>query len=168
MEAPPGGSNRRFGAAVKNAIERWESPVSNIVDIRIGEAQRDFDPRALQALEEQPILARTHADFTFINLGGIRDHLLKGPIVARAIWNILPFDGRILVASVPGKLVSEALRRGRAVEPEQLYTVALPDFVVENQRERMRLGVDGMKFRNTGEVLRDLMIEWVKTKRILN
>jgi len=64
--------------------------------------------------------------------------------------------------------VSEALRRGRAVEPEHLYTVALPDFVVENQREKMHLGVDGIKFRNTGEVLRDLMIEWVKSKRILD
>ena len=154
--------------AVKNAIDKWESRVSNIVDVRIGEAQRDFDPPALQALVEQAILAKTHADFTFVNRGGIRDHLLKGPIVARAIWNILPFDDRILVASVPGKLLSEALRGGRAVEPEHLYTVALPDFVVENQRERMRLGVEGIKFRNTGEVLRDLMIDWVKSKRILD
>jgi 2',3'-cyclic-nucleotide 2'-phosphodiesterase (5'-nucleotidase family) len=154
--------------AVKNAIDRWESRVSKIVDVRIGEAQRNFDPPALQALVEQAILARTHADFTFVNPGGIRDHLTKGPILARAIWNILPFDDRIVVASVRGKLLSEGLRRHRPVEPEHLYTVALPDFVAENQRERMRLGVDGIEFRNTGEVLRDIVIEWVKTKRILD
>ena len=117
---------------------------------------------------EQAILARTHADFTFVNPGGIRDHLAKGPILARAIWNILPFDDRIVVASVRGKLLSEALRRGRDVEAEQVYTVALPDFVAENERERMRLGVDGIEFRKTGEVLRDLVIEWVKTKKILD
>ncbi|HEY6987793.1 MAG TPA: bifunctional UDP-sugar hydrolase/5'-nucleotidase [Bryobacteraceae bacterium] len=155
-------------AAVKNAIDRWEGRVSKIVDVRIGEAQHSFDPPALQALVEQAILAETHADFTFVNPGGIRDHLAKGPILARAIWNILPFDDRIVVASVRGELLSEALRRGRDVEAEQLYTVALPDFVAENQRERMRLGLDGMEFRKTGEVLRDLVIEWVKTKKMLD
>jgi 2',3'-cyclic-nucleotide 2'-phosphodiesterase/3'-nucleotidase len=153
---------------VKNAVDRWESRVSKIVDVRIGESHRNFDPPALQALVEEAILARTHADFTFVNPGGIRDHLASGPILARAIWNILPFDERIVVANVAGKLLSEALRRGREVEPERLYRLALPDFVVENQRERARLGVDGIEFHDTGEVLRDLVIEWVKTKKILD
>lgn len=154
--------------AVRNAIDGWESRVSNIVDVRIGESQRSFDTPALQALVEQAILARTHADFTFVNPGGIRDHLASGPILARAIWNILPFDDQIVVASVPGKLLAEALRRGRAVEPERSYEVALPDFVAENQRERSRLGVEGIEFRNTGAVLRDVVIESIQTKRILD
>jgi len=152
---------------VKKAVDKWEQRVSKIVDIPIGEAKRDYEMAELRPIIEDAILSGTHADFTLMNAGGIRDRLVKGTILARNIWNILPFDNRLVVASVAGRDISALVRRGRAVEPDRLYTLALPDYVVENESQRTRLGLSGITFKKLPESLRDVVIHWVRQKRIL-
>jgi 5'-nucleotidase / UDP-sugar diphosphatase len=152
---------------VKKAVHKWEQRVSKIVDIPIGEAKRDYETAELRRIVEDAILAGMHADFTFVNAGGIRDRLVKGTILARNIWNILPFDNQVVVASVPGRDISASIRRDRAVEPDRLYTLALPDYVVENESQRTRLGLSGITFKKLPESLRDVVIHWVRQKRIL-
>jgi 5'-nucleotidase / UDP-sugar diphosphatase len=152
---------------LKKAINQWESRVSKIVDVSIGEARRDYDESALRQLVEEAILSETHADFTYVNAGGIRDRLVKGPILGRNIWNILPFDGQIAVASIPGRLIAAPLRKDRVVEPDRLYTVALDDYLVESLPMRARLGIAGIEFKKTSQNTRDIMIHWIKQKRVL-
>jgi 5'-nucleotidase/UDP-sugar diphosphatase len=153
---------------VKKAVDRWEQRASKIVDMRIGEAKRDYEAPELRRLVEEAILAEMHADFTFVNAGGIRDRLAKGTILARNIWNILPFDNRIVVASVPGRDLAASIRRNRVVEPDRLYTVALPDFVVENESQRTRLGLSGIAFKKSPQSMRDVVIHWIGQKRVLD
>ncbi len=152
---------------VENAVERWESRVSRIVDVRIAEARRDYDESALRELLERAILADTKADFTCVNAGAIRARLLRGPVSIRDIWNIVPFDDRIRVASIPGSRLSEPIRRDRQVQPDRSYTVALTDCVVENPRELKRLGLEGIEFKPTSRGVRDLFVDWIRNKQIL-
>src|SRR5260221_9068313 len=49
----------------------------------------------------------------------------------------------------PGRDISAAIRRDRAVEPDRLYTLALPDYVVENESQRKSLGLSGIDRKST-------------------
>jgi len=152
---------------VKKAVDLWEGRVSKLVDVPIGEAKRDFAPGDVLRLVEKAIRDEEHADFTFMNAGGIRDRLTKGPILARHVWNILPFDNRVVVARVAGGMIGPEIRRTQVVEPDRLYTLASADFVVENESQRARLGLAKIDFKKLKLTLRDLVIQWIRKQRVL-
>jgi 2',3'-cyclic-nucleotide 2'-phosphodiesterase (5'-nucleotidase family) len=45
----------------------------------------------------------TGADFAFINQGGVRDILPRGQLLVRHIWNIMPFDNRVVFGKFKGR-----------------------------------------------------------------
>ena len=108
------------------------------------------------------------ADFAFMNPGGIRDRLPKGTILARHMWNIMPFDNRVLVADLPGSSVPAAVLGNRTVQPGRRYTLALPDYVAENESERASLGLAPFEFRKTDLTVRDALINWTKKRKVLD
>lgn len=152
---------------VKKAVDVWEGRVSKLVDVRIGEAKRDFATADVLRLVEKAIQDQEHADFAFMNAGGIRDRLTKGPILARHVWNILPFDNRVVVARVAGRLIGPEIRKGRVIEPDREYTLATADYVVENESQRARLGLAKIEFKKLKLTLRDLVIQWIRKQRVL-
>ena len=152
---------------VGRLVDKWERRVSGIVDQPIGEARREIPHEELRVLMEQAVLEEMQADFTHQNRGGVRDILRKGVIRQREWFNIMPFDNAMMVANVRGSQVSEALRVGRPVEPESQYVVALTDYAVNNPILRDELGLDGMQFRPTGLLLRQLLIDWTRKKTVL-
>lgn len=61
-------------------VNRWEDEVSNEVDQPVAVSRRHFDPSEIKHLIEQAMRDETGADFAFINQGGVRDILLRGPV----------------------------------------------------------------------------------------
>ena len=57
----------------------------------------------------EAMLDYTDADFSFMNLGGIRDELLSGPISYRNVFNVMPFDNQIALIEVDGTFLKEII-----------------------------------------------------------
>ncbi|MCF7913261.1 MAG: bifunctional metallophosphatase/5'-nucleotidase [Candidatus Cloacimonetes bacterium] len=49
------------------------------------------------------------ADFSFLNLGGIRGAISKGPITYRDVFNVMPFDNAMVVLEIDGKLLKDII-----------------------------------------------------------
>ena len=108
-----------------------------------------------------------NVDFSYMNAGGVRDRLAKGKILERHIWNIIPFDNVMMTAKLKGPAISDAIRKGRTVEPDKEYTLALSDFLATNPASIKQLGLEGVKFTEVDLYLRDVLINWVKKKKVL-
>jgi 5'-nucleotidase/UDP-sugar diphosphatase len=153
---------------VKKMVDKWEAKVSKVVDVPIGESKREIAGPDLKRLMERAVAEEMHADFAYMNQGGVRDRLPAGKLLARSIWNIMPFDNKMVIGKVKGSQLSQALTRGRAVEPEREYIVTMSDFSAGNESERKLLGISGMKFDTKDLLLRDLLIDWIKKRGILD
>ncbi|OQX71986.1 MAG: multifunctional 2',3'-cyclic-nucleotide 2'-phosphodiesterase/5'-nucleotidase/3'-nucleotidase [Candidatus Cloacimonas sp. 4484_275] len=55
------------------------------------------------------MLEETDADFSFINLGGVRDDLKRGPITYRDIFKVMPFDNQVVSFTCDGKFLKEII-----------------------------------------------------------
>ena len=142
-----------------SAVDDWESRVSEIVDVPIGECRETLRKPGLKQAIERAMLAKTGADLAYMNAGGIRDSMPAGPMLARHVWNILPFDNEIVEAIVRGSEAPEEVAGGLA--PNRLYRLVTNDFVAGQWAGRK------LDFKPTGETLRDLFLEWVKERRVL-
>ena len=109
---------------VARAVEQWESKVRQIVDVPIGTARRDFTREELKPVIEQAIAEELGTDLAFCNLGGVRDTLPKGTILARHVWNIMPFDNRLMIGRFKGSQLPPSITFGRSIDPDQEYTLA--------------------------------------------
>jgi 5'-nucleotidase/UDP-sugar diphosphatase len=152
---------------VAKEVAKWEAKVSKIVDVEIGESKRRLDHDELRALVERAMAEQTGADFAFENSGGIRDVLPAGKILARNIWNILPFDNRIVIGTFKGNQLPAAVTRGRVVDPDREYKLAATDFTAANQSSPNELNARGLQFPVTGALQRDAVIEWVRKRRVI-
>ena len=152
---------------MKAVIDKWERKVSSLVDVPLAETGRDWTPPELKALIEQAIREETPADFSYMNFGGLRDRLRQGTILVRHVWNMLPFDNRMVIAIVRGSQVPESLRKGQKLDPVREYKIAMADFTATNQAERDRIGLGDIQFQSTGKLFRDVIIEWMRKKKVL-
>jgi len=55
------------------------------------------------------MLETTDADFSFLNLGGIRGEVQKGPITYRNIFNVMPFDNQVVTIEVDGAFLKDII-----------------------------------------------------------
>ena len=145
-------------AEAQALVDKWESKVSERVDVDIAHCTRDLGRSEVQALVERAILETTGADLAYMNRGGVRDSLGRGTVQARHVWNILPFDNELVEAAVRGRDLPEEFTRGRDVDPNRRYRFVTNDYV-SGQWRRF-----GMKFRPTGQVLRETFLDWVASK----
>ncbi len=51
----------------------------------------------------------TGADFAFLNLGGVRDEIMAGPVSYRNVFNVMPFDNQIVMIQVDGKFLKDII-----------------------------------------------------------
>jgi hypothetical protein len=68
------------------------------------------------------------------------------------------FKGRELPAKVLG---------GRQVEPDREYTLATTDFTAANQSAASELGTTGLNFGDDVGLLRDLLVDWFRKKKVI-
>ena len=153
---------------VAREVERWEAEVTRVVDTPIGESQRRLQRADLKVLIERAMVEEMKTDFAFVNNGGLRDELPAGRILARHIWNIMPFDNIVVVAKLPGRALPEVLAGGRRIEPDRIYTLATTDFTADNQALPGHLGTRNLTFTTDGPLLRDLVIEWIRKQKLVD
>ena len=151
---------------VESLVNQWEAKVAKIVDTPIGASTKRIAERAeLRPIIEKAMAEQTGADIGWINLGGIRDVLPEGPLLARHIWNILPFDNYIVTGRFKGSALPKAITERYPVEPNREYTVAVTDFTAANQASQF--GTKNLVFPNTGPLERDAVIDWIKKKKVI-
>jgi 2',3'-cyclic-nucleotide 2'-phosphodiesterase (5'-nucleotidase family) len=153
---------------VAREVAHWEAKVSKLVDVPIGEAKRRLEKKDLQALVERAMCEETGSDLAWVNLGNIRDVVPAGPVLARAIWNILPFDNAVVIGKFKGSQIPPKVREGHSIDPDRDYTFATTDFTAANQASSAQLGVSGLAFPKTAAMQRDMVIDWIKKKKILD
>ena len=154
--------------AVAKLVKQWEDKVEEKVAIPVGISHRHFDRTGVQHLAEQAIRDETGADFAFVNKGGVRDDIPEGKLQERNLWNVMPFDDGVVVGTFTGSQLPAVVLGDRKVDPDREYTLAVTDFVAENQESNENLRVSGLKFPKEEGLLRDILIRWVRKKKELN
>jgi len=76
----------------------------------------------------------TEADFAFMNLGGIRDEILSGPITYREVFNVMPFDNQIALIEVDGIFLKEIIETRVSGSRHGLRTAGIK-VVINRKRE---------------------------------
>jgi 2',3'-cyclic-nucleotide 2'-phosphodiesterase (5'-nucleotidase family) len=157
--------------AVEAQVEKWEGKVEALVDVSIGRSTKQMSRPEVQELMERAMNDRFPSDFSFTNLGGVRDTLPAGELLARHVWNVMPFDNRVVIAEIPGDRLmtlddpthAEKVTGAAKVDPQRTYRVVTTDFLTSSWADR------GYKFRVTdqGVLLRDVMIDWIKQRKVI-
>jgi 2',3'-cyclic-nucleotide 2'-phosphodiesterase (5'-nucleotidase family) len=154
-------------ADVAAAVKHWEDEVAARVDRPLAVSARAFDKREVKALIEQAMRTQTGADFAFMNLGGVRDIVPKGQLLERNIWDIMPFDNRVVIGKFKGRDLPAVVLGGRQVEPGREYTLAVSDFTAANQSTPDSLRTTGLQFPHDAGLLRDLLLDWFRKKKLI-
>ena len=89
-------------------------------------------------------------------------------MLARAIWNILPFDNAVVIGKFKGSQLPPKVREGHTIDPDREYSLATPTSPPPIRHRQRQLGVSGLDFPKTAALMqRDMVIDWVKKKKIL-
>lgn len=157
--------------AVQAQVDKWEAKVSEVVDVPIGRAAKPLSRPEIKELMERSMNDRFPSDFAFTNVSGVRDTLPQGQLLARHVWNVMPFDNRVVVAEMTGDQLLKLQDPSRPVmvagdarlDPGKTYRLVTTDFLASSWRDR------GYQFRVTdpGVLLRDVLIDWIKQKKVI-
>ena len=129
-------------------------------------------------------------DFAVMNVGGIRNTMNKGNVSVGDMYEIYPFTNRLVLLELPGKAVKEffdfvaeaggeglsknievvikdksveSLKIGeKAVDENKIYRIATIDYLAEGN-DGMNAFTKAIKVTDSNKLLRDIMIEYVKT-----
>jgi 2',3'-cyclic-nucleotide 2'-phosphodiesterase (5'-nucleotidase family) len=164
---PVDGRHIAPAADVAAVVKRWEDEVTKRVDQPLATSKHKFDKPEVKRLIEQAMRDQTGADFAFINLGGVRDTVPKGQLLVRNIWNIMPFDNRVVFGKFKGSALPPVVIGNRKVEPDREYTLAVTDFTAANQSADEQLQTTGLDFPGDGGLLRDLLLDWFRKKNVI-
>ncbi len=148
-------------------VKYWEDEVTKVVDQPIGVAEREIPKPEVRVLIEKAMCEATGADFAFMNAGGVRDILPKGQLLARHVWNIMPFDNLVVTGRFKGSELPPVVIAGKTIDPNGEYMLAVSDFTAANQGAPSQLGVTGLRFGKDGPLLRDVIIDWVRKQKVL-
>jgi 5'-nucleotidase / UDP-sugar diphosphatase len=154
-------------AEVARLVKHWEDEVTSEVDQPLAATKKPLGKPAVKAIIEQAMRDQTGADFAYMNLSGVRDVLPEGPILVRNLWNIMPFDNLLVVGKFKGSELPRVVLGNRKIEPDREYTLAVSDFTAANQNSPENLRVSGLKFPPNGPLLRDVLIDWFRKKKII-
>ena len=154
---------------VAKEVAKWESKVSKLVDVPIGESTMRMERNnpVLRKMIESAMAEQSGADIAWINTGNVRDTMPIGRILARTAWNILPFDNYIVLGKFKGSELPPSITMRYPVEPDREYTVATSDFTAANQSDKDQLNATGLRFPQTGPLQRDALIDWIKKKKVV-
>jgi 2',3'-cyclic-nucleotide 2'-phosphodiesterase (5'-nucleotidase family) len=137
------------------------------VDKPLATSKRAYNKAEVKRLIEQALRDQTGADFSFMNLGGVRDILPSGQLLVRHIWNIMPFDNEVVVGTFKGRDLPKVVLGDRKVEADRDYTLAVSDFTAANQSSAENLQTTGLQFPNDVGLMRDILIDWFRKKQVI-
>jgi|SRR5579871_59709 len=148
-------------------VSRWEGEVARRVDVPLAISKRRFTARQLKTVLEQAIREETGADIAWINEGGVRDGLPQGQLMVRNIWNVMPFDNRIVFGKFKGKDLPAVVIGRSVIDPNREYTLAVTDFTAANEGAPDQLHATGLAFGGDGGMLRDVLVDWFRKKKVI-
>jgi 2',3'-cyclic-nucleotide 2'-phosphodiesterase (5'-nucleotidase family) len=148
--------------AVAELVAKWESKVSEVVDVSIGRSTKRLGSRDLKPLIEEVMMTAVGADLAYANRGGIRDSLPEGEILARHVWNILPFGNTIYRGTIKGSDLPKEIAEGQVINPQREYIVATNSFIGDQWIEK------GLKLEDQGVLVRDKVIEWINQLEVVS
>jgi 5'-nucleotidase/UDP-sugar diphosphatase len=148
-------------------VKHWEGEVASRVNRPLGISKRPFTKVEVKRLIEQALREETGADFAWMNIGGVRAVLPQGPLLERKIWDIMPFDNRVLVGTFKGRDLPPRVAGDRKIDPSRDYTLAVSDYTAANQQTEENLGTTGLKFPNDVGLMRDILIDWFRKKKTI-
>lgn len=130
------------------------------------------------------------ADMGLVNIGGLRSVLTKGPITRDNIYEILPFENSLCVLTIKGAYLKllfqniaeqhgegvsgvklkitktgkllDATIGGKAVEDDQLYTIATIDYLADGNDGMTALPQAEKRVCPDGATLRGLFMQYVE------
>jgi 2',3'-cyclic-nucleotide 2'-phosphodiesterase (5'-nucleotidase family) len=156
---------------VQAQVDTWEAKVSYLVDVPIGRSTKQFSKPEIKELMERAMRDRFPSDFSFTNVSGVRDTLPEGQLLARHIWNGMPFDNYVVTVDVTGDQLMKLEDPSRPVkvagaaqlEPKRIYRLVTTDFLASSWADR------GYQLRVThhNALLRDILIDWIKQKKVI-
>jgi 2',3'-cyclic-nucleotide 2'-phosphodiesterase (5'-nucleotidase family) len=149
--------------AAAEIVRNWEAQVSARVDVPIGQASAPLNGDPLRLALQQLVARSLGADFAYFNPRGIRAALPAGTILARHIWNILPFDDEVVTAVARGSRVPREIAAEHRIDPNRTYRLITSDFVAEGPFSRSRLA-----FTPQNQTVRDAVIQAVRKWPKLN
>jgi 2',3'-cyclic-nucleotide 2'-phosphodiesterase (5'-nucleotidase family) len=152
---------------VARLVKHWEDEVTARVDTPLATSAKAFTKPEVKALIERALREETGADFAHMNLGGVRDLLPKGQLLERHIWNIMPFDNTVVIGRFKGRDLPPSVVGDRAIDPDREYTLAVSDFTAANQETRENLSSHGLVFPQDVGLMRDLLIDWFRKKKLI-
>jgi len=155
-------------AEVAQLVQRWEREVATRVDQPIAVSKKNFTKPQIKRLIEQAMRDQTGADFAHMNLGGVRDTLPEGQLLARHIWNVMPFDNLVVAGRFKGKDLPPVVIGDRKIEPDRDYTLVVSDYTAANQETAENLRTSGLVFDHDFGLLRDLLIDWFRKQQVIN
>jgi len=157
--------------AVQAQVDKWEAKVSALVDVPIGRATRELPRNEVKTLMERAMLDRIGADFSFTNRGGVRDILPEGELLARHVWNVMPFDNRVVTLDIPGDQLAALTDPSGNVapvvkerlDPKRVYRLVTTDFVAQSWADAGK----AFPLQDQGVLLRDVVIAWIKQRKVI-
>jgi 2',3'-cyclic-nucleotide 2'-phosphodiesterase (5'-nucleotidase family) len=145
-------------------VAHWEAKVASVADVRVGRSAREMSRAEVEDLVERIMVRHTGADLAYLASGEIRDILPAGELRARHVWNVMPFEDRVVVVELKGSALPREIVAGRSIDPGRLYTVAVTDFTAELGREFRGKAPSGA---DASPLLRDLIIAWIRERGTL-
>lgn len=129
-------------------------------------------------------------DFAIVNMGGMRCSWQQGPVTKRDVFELMPFDNRLVVLTLKGEAVLELCESfarygaqgvagmrvtiideqladvtigGKPLNPKALYTVATSDYLAGGT-DHMEALTKYVDYWNSDLLIRDLYLEAVQTQ----
>jgi 2',3'-cyclic-nucleotide 2'-phosphodiesterase (5'-nucleotidase family) len=168
---PVVGSEYPADPIVQAQVDKWEAKVSALVDVPIGRSVKQSSRPEVKELMERAMQDRFPSDLAFTNVSGVRDTLPEGQLLARHVWNVMPFDNHVVIAEVRGDELMKLEDPSRPVkvagtaklDPNKTYRLVTTDFLASSWRDR------GAKFpvADQGVLLRDVLIDWIKQRKVI-
>jgi 2',3'-cyclic-nucleotide 2'-phosphodiesterase (5'-nucleotidase family) len=152
---------------VARAVKHWEDEVTARVDQPLATSTHAFTKAQVKQMIEQALRDETGADFAHMNLGGVRDTIPQGQVLVRDIWDIMPFDNEVVVGTFKGRDLPPVVVGDRKIDPDRLYTLAVSDYTAANQETQENLRTHGLVFPNDVGLMRDLLIDWCRKKKVI-
>ncbi len=130
-------------------------------------------------------------DCSHLNYGGIRDNLPKGAITTGSVFGVMPFDNQLVVLTLTGDMLRQFLNHfadghglvmggvkitlhdkqvqsvtftnGRTLQPNEIYTVALSDYIA-NGGDNTDFLKKAVKREDISYLIRDALIDYVRQR----
>ena len=149
---------------VKSLVDQWNKRTEERAGVAtvIGTTASKLTKERLRAALESIFAEVLGTEFGFQNMGGIRDDIPAGDILVRHVWNVLPFENTLVRMRLKGTQVPNYVRKslGAKFDPEREYVFATNSYVGDQQKKYF--GVENVKVEDTGVVMRDAVVAWVK------